>query len=90
MVLSKIILLLNIINRNQNVLENLRLGVYSSFRSYFNPVNFAFTHPEKGVFKMDDYINNTKNLGEKFEFPPISEESEKLLVMFQLDYLLVF
>ena len=67
------------INRNQNVLENLRLGVYSSFRSYFNPVNFAFTHPEKGVFKMDDYINNTKNLGEKFEFPPISEESELTL-----------
>ena len=67
------------INRNQNVLENMRLGVYSSFRSYFNPVNFAFTHPEKGVFKMDDYINSTKNLGEKFEFPPISEESELTL-----------
>ena len=47
----------------------MRLGVYSSFRSYFNPVNFAFTHPEKGVFKMDDYINNTKNLGENLNFP---------------------
>ena len=28
---------------------------------------------------MDDYINSTKNLGEKFEFPPISEESELTL-----------
>jgi hypothetical protein len=28
---------------------------------------------------MDDYINNTKNLGEKFQFPPISEESELTL-----------
>jgi len=67
------------INRNQNVIENLRLGVYSSFRSYFNPLNGTFTHPEKGVFKMDDYINSTKNLGDKFVLPTISEESNLTL-----------
>ena len=52
-------------NRNQNLSENLRLGVYASMRSFFNPLNGTFTHPEKGTFKQDDYIDKSRNLGDK-------------------------
>ena len=45
------------------MLEKLRLGAYSSFRSYFNPLNFAFTGPDKGKFRTSDYVDNSRNLG---------------------------
>jgi len=60
-------------NRNNNLLEKLRLGTYSSQRSYFNPLTFSFTHPEKGTFKLEDYAGKSKNLGERFKLPPIRE-----------------
>jgi hypothetical protein len=37
-------------NRNQNLIEKLRLGVYSSYRMFYNPLTFEFTLPEKGTF----------------------------------------
>jgi len=59
--------------RNNNLLEKLRLGQFSTQRSYFNPLTFSFTHPEKGTFKLEDYVGKSKNLGERFKMPPIRE-----------------
>ena len=59
--------------RNNNLLEKLRLGQFSTQRSYFNPLTFSFTHPEKGTFKLEDYAGKSKNLGERFKMPPIRE-----------------
>ena len=66
-------------NRNQNLSENLRLGVYASMRSFFNPLNGTFTHPEKGTFKQDDYVDKSRNLGDKIILPKISDTSELTL-----------
>ena len=63
----------HITTRNNNLLEKLRLGQFSTQRSYFNPLTFAFTHPEKGTFKLENYAGKSKNLGEKFKMPPIRE-----------------
>ena len=67
------------VDRNQNVLQNLRLGTYASQRSYFNPLNFSFTLPEKGLFKLDDYSGKSRNLGDKITLPKISEDSDETL-----------
>jgi len=66
-------------NRNQNMLEKLRMGAYASQRAYFNPLTFDFTLPEKGLFKLSDYAGKSKNLGEKIKLPPISEGSSETL-----------
>ena len=69
----------HVTNRNQNLSENLRLGVYASMRSFFNPLNGTFTHPEKGTFKQDDYVDKSRNLGDKIILPKISDSSELTL-----------
>lgn len=66
-------------DRNQNVLQNLRLGTYASQRSYFNPLNFTFTHPEKGLFKLENYVGKSRNLGDKIKLPKVSQDSEETL-----------
>ena len=38
-----------VIQRNQNLLEKLRLGTYSSFRAAFNPLDSKFTLPSKEI-----------------------------------------
>ena len=63
----------HVTSRNNNLLEKLRLGQFSSQRAYFNPLTFAFTSPEKGKFKLADYAGKSKNLGEKFKMPPIRD-----------------
>ena len=69
----------NILNystdKNQNLIEKLRLGAYSSYRMFFNPLTFEFTPPEKGLFKLDDYVSKTKNLGDQLKLPKISSSS---------------
>ena len=69
----------NILNykteRNQNLLEKLRLGSYASYRMFYNPLTFEFTDPQKGLFTTDDYISGVKNLGQKLELPKISNSS---------------
>jgi len=67
------------INKNQNLIEKLRLGTYSSFRMFFNPLTFEFTDPEKGVFKLENYVNKSKNLGDKLKLPKISGLNGKSL-----------
>ena len=66
-------------NRNQNLLEKLRLGAYSSYRMFYNPLTFEFTDPTKGVFKIDDYAGKSKNLGKKINLPKVSPGAEETL-----------
>jgi len=62
-------------NRNQNLIEKLRLGTYSSYRMFYNPLTFEFTPPEKGTFKLNDYVSGVSNLGQELELPKISSSS---------------
>ena len=62
-------------NRNQNLIEKLRLGTYSSYRMFYNPLTFEFTPPEKGTFKLKDYISGVNNLGQELQLPKISSSS---------------
>ncbi|NBP56659.1 hypothetical protein EBU71_09030, partial [bacterium] len=66
-------------DKNQNLIEKLRLGTYASHRMFFNPLNFSFSKPEEGLFKQSDYVGKTKNLGNQFKLPPLSEGSDKTL-----------
>jgi len=61
--------------KNQNLIEKLRLGSYASYRMFYNPLTFEFTDPQKGTFTTDDYISGVKNLGQKLELPKISNDS---------------
>ena len=66
-----------ITEKNQNLIEKLRLGAYASHRTFFNPLTFNFTEYEKGVFKLKDYENKTKNLGgNDLKLPKLSEGSD--------------
>lgn len=66
----------NILNyrteKNQNLIEKLRLGTYSSYRIFYNPFDFTFTDPAKGLFTVDDYVSGVKNLGKELSLPKIS------------------
>ena len=62
-------------NRNQNLIEKLRLGTYSSYRMFYNPLTFEFTPPEKGTFKISDYVSGVNNLGQELQLPKISSSS---------------
>ena len=67
-----------VIDKNQNLVEKLRLGAYSSMRSYFNPLSFSFTHPEKGVFNKSEHGGS--ELGNSgLVLPAIGEGSDKTL-----------
>ena len=61
--------------KNQNLIEKLRLGSYASYRMFYNPLTFEFTDPKKGKFTIDDYVSGVKNLGQKLELPKISNDS---------------
>jgi hypothetical protein len=61
--------------KNQNLIEKLRLGSYASYRMFYNPLTFEFTDPQKGTFTTDDYVSGVKNLGQKLELPKISNDS---------------
>jgi len=66
-----------ITDKNQNLIEKLKLGTYSSQRMFFNPLTFAFSKYEEGVFKLGDYVNKTKNLGSQLKLPKISSTSNQ-------------
>ena len=62
------------VDKNQNLVQNLRLGAYSSQGFFFNPNTFEVTAP---IFKMKD--GAIENLGNDIEFPKISDKSGKEL-----------
>ena len=62
------------VDKNQNLLEKLRLGTYSSVRVTFDPYNFEC---KQAQFKFDE--SGIDKLGNKVVLPQISEDSEKTL-----------
>ncbi len=69
-----------VVDRNQNLMENLRLGAYSSQRYYFDMQRFEFTQEQKGIFRISDHLKSTKNLGsERPVLPKLDEKSDKSL-----------
>ncbi len=66
-------------NKNQDLIGKLERGAYCSYRLFFNPLTFKYTNPERGIFKLEDYQKETKNLGRGIELPPISDDSDETL-----------
>jgi len=65
------------IDKNQNLIEKLRLGAYSSYRIFFNPLDGSITSPGKLVFGLSNYNDKLENLGTNGELslPTLSEGS---------------
>ena len=62
--------------RNQNLIEKLRLGSYACHRVFFNPLDGTITSPGKTDFKISQYANKTINLGqEELKLPNIDDNS---------------
>ena len=55
--------------KNQNLIEKLRLGTYSSYRTFYDPLTFKFTPQEQAVFKLENYSRSVKNLGHEIKLP---------------------
>lgn len=65
--------------KNQNLLEKLRLGTYASQRIFFNPLTGTITDAEKTKFKFRNYSDKTNNLGSNLKLPPLSDGSSETL-----------
>ena len=61
-------------DKNQNLIENLRLGTFSSIRLTFDPLNFQM---KQQIYKFDEA--QIDKLGNNIVLPKISEESNKTL-----------
>jgi len=66
-------------SKNQDLMQQLKRGAYCSHRIYFNPLNFTYTNPEKGLFKLENYAGKTKNMGAKITLPSLSENDDQTL-----------
>ena len=62
------------IDKNQQLVEKLRLGTYSAVRLSFNPLTHEFKQN-----KLEYGLKEDNNLGKKLEFPLISEDSSQSL-----------
>jgi len=66
--------------KNQNLLEKLRLGTYSNYRIFFDPLTGRITKPDKTRFKLSDYSKKTNNLGkEDLKLPNLDDSSNSNL-----------
>ena len=63
-------------NKNQDLLEKLRLGAYSSFVATYDPLESKFNLPQEAEFTL---VTDGKNLGQELKLPPINEESDRTL-----------
>ena len=63
-------------NKNQDLLEKLRLGAYSSFVATYDPLESKFNLPQEAEFTI---VTDGKNLGQELKLPPINEESDRTL-----------
>lgn len=60
------------INRNQDLMNNILRGVYSSNRTFFNPIDFTVKPPQES-FTGNEYIDKgVKNLGQRFNPTDVS------------------
>ena len=68
-------------NKNQNLLEKLRLGAYSSFVATYDPLESRFNLPQEAEFTLSKSMDKdkTKNLGQELKLPPIDDTSKKTL-----------
>ena len=66
-------------NKNQDLLEKLRLGAYSSYVATFDPSTSRFNLPQESQFTLSKYKSKTKNLGRELELPSVSQDSETSL-----------
>ena len=65
-----------ITEKNQNLIEKLRLGAYASHRTFFNPLDFSFSNYQEGVFSLNNYSNKAENLGSNdLRLPRVKEGS---------------
>lgn len=67
------------VEKNQNLIEKLRLGTYASHRMFFNPLDFSFSKEADGKFRQSDYVGKTNNLGSDIKLPPLSDGSNLTL-----------
>lgn len=68
-------------DKNQNLIEKLRVGAYSSETIFFNPLTGEVTPPGKRKFQFKKYQNEIENLGSKgkISLPKMSENSDESL-----------
>ena len=68
-------------NKNQDLLEKLRLGAYSSFIATFDPATNKFNLPQEAEFTLSKSVDKdkVKNLGQELKLPPIDDTSERTL-----------
>jgi hypothetical protein len=68
-------------NKNQNLLEKLRLGAYSSFVATYDPLESRFNLPQEAEFTLSKSMDKDKikNLGQELKLPPIDDTSKKTL-----------
>jgi len=71
-----------ITNKNQNLVENLRLGTYSSQRFFFNPLTFTINDPVQGIFNSQNYSGKVVNLGKDIRIPSLNETADKSIADF--------
>lgn len=57
------------VSKNQDLIAKLRMGTYSSYRIFYNPLTFNFTDPGKRVFQLKDYAGGN-SLGSPFGEDP--------------------
>lgn len=67
------------VDKNENLIEKLRLGAYASVRMFYNPLTFTVTFPESGQYSAEDYKKSVKTLGGKVKLPKISSGSNETL-----------
>ncbi len=63
------------VDKNQNLIENLRMGTYSFVRLAFNPLTFTFSQTKYNYGAKE----GIKNLGKDLELPKISDDSNLTL-----------
>ena len=63
------------VDKNQNLIENLRMGTYSFVRLAFNPLTFAFSQTKYNYGAKE----GIKNLGKDLELPKISDDATQTL-----------
>ena len=68
-------------NKNQDLLEKLKLGAYSSFVATYDPLKSEFNLPQQAEFTLSKSMDKdkTKNLGQELKLPPIDDTSDRTL-----------